>query len=86
MIFREPIDTEFLVVAECQLTDHRAERYLGRLDVHLIQNFFHFHHNLTVSEHDDGIGALIGDELGVSDRDRLRRGVYRLRGEFLRNI
>ena len=85
-VFCEPIDTEFLVVGECQLTDHRAQRYLGRLDVHLVQNFFHFHHNLTVSEDDDGIGALIGDELGVSDRDGLRRGVYRLSGELLGNI
>ena len=86
VVLREPIDAEFLVVAECQLTDDRAERDLRRLDVHLVQNLFHFHHNLAISEDDDGIGALIGDELGVSDCDRLRRGVYRLSGEFLRNV
>src|SRR4029077_3013075 len=86
VVFREPIDAEFLVVAECQLTDHRAQRYLGRLDVHLVQNFFHLYHNLAFAEDDDGIGVLIGDELGVSDRDRLRRGVYRLRRELLGNV
>ena len=86
VVFCEVIDTEFLVIAERQLTDHRAQRDLRRLDVHLVQNLFHLHHNLPISEDDDGIGALIGNELGVPDRDRLRRGVYRLGGELLGNI
>ena len=86
MVFGEPIDAELLVVAECQLTDHRAERDLRRLDIHLVENLFDLHHHLAVSKDDDGIRALIGDELGVSDCDRLRRGVYRLSGQFLRNI
>ena len=86
VVLCEVIDTEFLVVVECQLTNHRAQRDLRRLDVHLVQNLFHFHHNLAISEDDDGIGALIGNELGVSDRDRLGRGVYRLSRELLGNF
>ena len=86
MVLCEVIDTEFLVIVERQLTNDGAQRDLRRLDVHLIQNLFHLHHNFPISEDDDGIGALIGNELGVSDRDRLGRGVYRLSRELLGNV
>src|SRR5207244_11247047 len=63
-----------------------TQRDLRRLDVHLIQNLFYLHHHLAISENDDRVRALIGDQLGVSDCDGLRRGVYRLCGKLLRNI
>ena len=62
------------------------QRHLRRLDVHFIQNLFHLHDDLAIAENDDGVCALIGDELGVSDRDRFGGGVHRLRGKFLRDI
>src|SRR5437762_13871737 len=86
MVLREVIDTEFLVVVERQLTNDSTQRDLRRLDVHLIQNLFYLHHHFAISENDDGIGPLIGDKLGVSDRDGLRCGVYRLSREFLGNV
>ena len=70
IILCEPIDTEFLVVAEWQLANDRAQRHLRRFDVHFIQNLFHLHDDLAVAKNDDRVRALIGDELGVSDRDR----------------
>src|SRR5206468_152309 len=86
VVLCEVIGAEFLVVAELQLPDNCAQRDLRRLDVHFVQNLFDLYHHLAISENDDGIGALIGNELGVSDRDRLWSGVYRLRGKLLGNV
>ena len=80
------VDPEFFVVLQCQLADDGAERDLRRFHVHLVENFFDFHDHFAVAEHDDRVGALVGDDLGVSDRDGLRRGIDRLRLELFRNV
>src|SRR4029077_20932473 len=53
VVFWKATRTEFLVVCEFQLTDHPAQLDLWPLDIHLVQNLFHFHHNLAISENDD---------------------------------
>ena len=80
------IHAEFFVVVKRQLADDRAERDLRRLHVHLIENFLYLHHHLAVTQNDDGVGALIGDDLGIANRYGLGRGIDRLSRKFLRNI
>ena len=86
MVLCEVIDAEFLAIVERQLTNNSTQRDLRRLDIHFVENLSHLYHNFAISENDDGIGALIGDELGVSDCDGLRCGVYRLSRELLGNV
>ena len=86
LVLCEPIDTEFFVVAKCQLANHRAQRHLRRFDVHFVEDLFHLHDHLAIAKDDDRVGALIGNELGVPDRDCLGHGVHRLRGKLLGNI
>src|SRR5262245_39017463 len=53
VVLCEPIDAEFLVVSECQLPNHCAQRHLRRLNVHFVQNLFHLRDYLAIAEHDD---------------------------------
>ena len=76
------IDAEFFVVVQRQLADHRAERDLRRSHVHFVENFRDLYHNLAIAKDDDRVGALVGDDLGVADRDRFRRCIDWLRREF----
>src|SRR6266576_4097924 len=81
-ISEKPIYAEFFVIVQSELTDNRAERDLRRFHVHLVENFYDFHHHLAIAQNDDGVGALVGDDLGIANRDRLWRGVDRLSRKF----
>ena len=78
VVFQKPVDPEFLIVVQSQLANHCAERHLWRFYIHLVENFGYLDHNLAVPEYDDGIRALIGNDLGISDSDRLGGGINRL--------
>ena len=56
---------------------------MRRFYVHLIQNFSDFHDHFLIAEHNDRVRALIGDDLGVADRDGFRCSIDRLSRKFL---
>src|SRR4029077_10392493 len=64
-ISEKPIHAEFFVIVQSELTDNRAERDLWGFHVHLVENFFYLHYHLTITQDDDGVGALISDDLGI---------------------
>ena len=49
-------------------------------------SLLHLHDDLAVAEDDDRVRALVGDDLGVADRDRLRRRVDGLRRKLFRDV
>ena len=78
-VLRKIIDAEFFVVVKGQLANDRAEGDLRCFHVHFVEDFLDLHHHLAITQHDDGIGARVSDQLGVADDHRLRRGIDRLR-------
>jgi hypothetical protein len=85
-IFEKPIHAEFFVIVQSELTDNRAERDLWRFHVHLVENLHDFHHDLAIAQNDDSVGALVGDDFGVADRDRFGCSINRLCGKFLGDV
>src|SRR2546430_3859907 len=85
-IFEKPIYAEFFVIVQSELTDNRAERDLRRFHIHLVENFFYLHYHLTITQDDDGVSALVGDNLGIANGHGLRRGIDRLSRKFFRDI
>ena len=62
------------------------KRHLRRAHIHLVENLLNLHHHLAIAEDDDRVRALIGDDLGVADRDSFRSGIDGLGGKFFREI
>ena len=86
LYLQEIIDPEFLVVIQGQFADHRAQRDLRRFHIHFVENLLNLHHHFAIAEHDDRVGPLIGDDLGVADRDRFRRRIDRVGRKFFGDV
>ena len=77
------IDPKLIVLAELKFADHGAQGHLRRLYIHLVENLHHFHDDLPITQDNDRVGTLIGDDLRVANRDGFGRCINSLRGQFL---
>ena len=73
------IDPKLVVLAELQFADHGAQRHLRRLHIHFVQKLPYLHDDLAITQNNNGVRALIGDDLGIADRDGLGSRIDRLR-------
>ena len=77
------IDSKLIVLTELKLANDSAQGHLRRLHIHLIENLHHFDDDFPITQDNDRVGTLIGNDLRVSDRDRFGRCINGLRGQFL---
>src|SRR5438128_9807728 len=70
----EIIHAQRFVVIQGQLADDGAEGDLWRFHIHFIKNFLDLYYHLAITQNNDGVGALVGNDLGIANRHRFWRG------------